>query len=195
MLTTIIFIIIAYLFGSINSAILVCKLLGLPDPRGEGSGNPGTTNVLRLGGKVPAIIVLLLDILKGVIPLLAAKMFGLLDLSVGLVAVAAVLGHVFPLYFKFQGGKGVATLIGVLFAIHWMLGLAFIVIWLFMALVFRISSLAALTATVLMPVAAIWLAGVNYIIPLIVIAVLVVYRHKGNIERLRKGTEPKIGKK
>ncbi|MBL4647591.1 MAG: glycerol-3-phosphate 1-O-acyltransferase PlsY [Gammaproteobacteria bacterium] len=195
MLLNIIFIILAYIIGSISSAILVCKMNGLPDPRSQGSGNPGATNVLRIGGKGLAVTVLLLDTLKGIIPVIIAKLFGLSDLLIGCVALAAVIGHIYPLFFKFQGGKGVATAIGTFIAISWLLGLAFAITWLIVAAIFRYSSLAALVAIVLMPLYAIWLAGVGYIMPLLIIAILTIYRHRTNIKRLCNKTEPKLGKK
>ncbi len=190
-----IFIILSYLCGSISSAILVCKAAGLPDPRTQGSGNPGATNVLRVGGKGLAAIVLLLDALKGLIPVVLAKLFISNELALGFVAFAAVLGHMYPVFFKFQGGKGVATYIGVLFGVHWTLGLVFLVTWLVVAAIFRYSSLAALVATVAAPFSAFWLVGSYYFAPLLLAAALVLYRHQGNIARLMNRTEPKIGKK
>lgn len=192
MLTTIIFIIAAYLLGSINSAILVSRLLNLPDPRSQGSGNPGTTNVLRTGGKIPALIVLFIDILKGALAVMIARMIGLADISIAIVALAAIVGHMLPLYFRFQGGKGVATFIGVLFAINWLLGLGFIVVWLLVASISRYSSLAALVATLCAPFLALWLTNWHYAIVLLLVAGLIFYRHRGNIVRLRSGNEKKI---
>jgi glycerol-3-phosphate acyltransferase PlsY len=139
-LTILIAVIISYLFGSLSSAIIVCKLMGLTDPRTTGSNNPGATNVLRIGGKVPAVITLLGDVLKGVIPVLAAKWYGLPPLGLALVTLAAFLGHLFPVFFRFQGGKGVATLIGCLLALSWPVGLCWMATWLVMALLFRSSS-------------------------------------------------------
>ncbi len=194
-ITTLIFMIIGYLLGSISSAILVCKLTGLPDPRTQGSGNPGATNVLRVGGKTMAAIVLLFDALKGLLPVLLAKLLGLPNFAVGLVALAAIVGHMYPLYFKFQGGKGVATLLGVLAAIHWLVFFLVVLTWAIVAWCFRYSSLAALVATALMPFFAWIIGGFGYFLPLLVLAGLIFYRHRGNIERLRAGTEPKLGKK
>src|SRR3990167_5067564 len=138
---TVISIIIAYLFGSISSAILVCKIMGLPDPRTEGSRNPGATNVLRIGGKKAAAITLLGDMLKGVIPVLAAKWYGLDSLGLALVTFAAFIGHLFPVFFRLEGGKGVATLLGCLLALSLPAGLCWIATWLLMAAILRYSSL------------------------------------------------------
>jgi glycerol-3-phosphate acyltransferase PlsY len=187
---------IAYLMGSIASAILVCKLSGLDDPRSEGSGNPGATNVMRLHGKKAAILTLGGDVLKGVIPVLIAKLFNCPELVVALCGLAAFLGHLFPIFFGFKGGKGVATLIGILFATHWLLGLAYVLTWAIIALLFRYSSLAALIAATLTPVYS-WLIlqNVNVLICHGVIAALLIWRHQSNIRKLISGTEDKIGQK
>ena len=136
----IILIIIAYLIGSLSSAIIVCKLMGLPDPRGEGSGNPGATNVLRFGGKKAAAITLLGDTLKGLLPVLLAKYLDITILGIALVGLAAFLGHLYPIFFEFKGGKGVATMLGVLFGFSWWIGLATAGTWLFVAKILKISS-------------------------------------------------------
>src|SRR5689334_17854922 len=135
--------IIAYLIGSISTAIVTCKIMRLPDPRDQGSGNPGATNVLRFGGKKAAIITLMGDMLKGVIPVLAAKWFGFNTVGLSLVAFAAFLGHLYPIFFRFQGGKGVATAFGCFIALSWPLGLLLAATWLIIAILFRYSSLAA----------------------------------------------------
>jgi glycerol-3-phosphate acyltransferase PlsY len=184
--------IFAYLCGSLSSAIIVCKMMGLTDPRTVGSGNPGTTNVLRIGGKVTAGIVLVLDAFKGLAPLVLAKIFLSNPLLLGFIGLAAILGHIYPIFFKFQGGKGVATLIGVLLGIFWGVGLVFLVVWILMAKIFRYSSLAALTATALMPFVAWGLVSSGYFLPLLLIAILVFYRHRANIQRLLNRTESKI---
>ena len=147
----------AYLLGSLSAAILVCKILGLSDPRAGGSGNPGTTNVMRLHGKKAALLTLTGDIIKGIIPVLIAKVIVSSEFIIALSGLAAFLGHIFPIYFKFKGGKGVATLIGVLFATHWLLGAIYVAIWLLTAAIFRYSSLAALIATFSIPVYAYFL--------------------------------------
>jgi glycerol-3-phosphate acyltransferase PlsY len=192
-LTILIAVIISYLFGSLSSAIIVCKLMGLTDPRTTGSNNPGATNVLRIGGKVPAVITLLGDVLKGVIPVLAAKWYGLPPLGLALVTLAAFLGHLFPVFFRFQGGKGVATLIGCLLALSWPVGLCWMATWLVMALLFRYSSLASLTASVLAPLY-IWLITANliYVHTLMLMALILIYRHRTNIVKLVHGQESKI---
>lgn len=182
--------------GSIASAILVCKLFGLDDPRSKGSGNPGATNVMRLHGKKAAMLTLAGDVLKGVIPVLLAIALGASELIIALCGLAAFLGHLFPIFFNFKGGKGVATLIGVLFATHWLLGLAYILSWSFFALLFRYSSLAALLSAVLTPLYS-WLIlqNINVLICHSVMAVLLLWRHRLNIRKLIAGTEEKIGQK
>ena len=145
------FIFIAYLCGSINFAIVLCKITGRPDPRSQGSGNPGATNVLRFGGKLLALAVIMGDALKGVLPVLLARAFHVHDSALSLVALAAVVGHMYPLFFRFQGGKGVATTLGVILALSWMVGLIVIATWIVIALLFRFSSLASLVAIVLLP--------------------------------------------
>jgi len=191
----------AYLMGSICVAIPVCKLMGLPDPRSQGSKNPGTTNVLRIGGKKAALLTLAGDSLKGVIPVIVAQLLGVESFSLGLVALAAFLGHLYPIFFGFEGGKGVATGFGVVFALAWPLGLLLVGIWSLMALIFRYSSLAALTAFALAPLICFWLPwdGVmiwrDYTLPMAVLSSLLIYRHQGNIEKLRNGSESKIGQK
>jgi acyl phosphate:glycerol-3-phosphate acyltransferase len=186
----------AYLFGSIASAILVCRLFSLSDPRRDGSGNPGATNVLRLHGKKAAILTLAGDVLKGVIPVLLAKAISSSELIIALCGLAAFLGHLFPIFFKFKGGKGVATLIGVLFATHWILGLAYIATWAISAFLFRYSSLSALIAATLTPVYS-WfvLQNINFLICHIIMVTILIWRHRSNIQNLMAGTEGKLGKK
>ena len=183
-----------YLLGSLSSAIIVCRLLGLPDPRGEGSGNPGATNVLRIGGKKAAAITLIGDMLKGLVPVLIAKLLGA-DLTIqAAVAVAAFLGHLYPLFFGFKGGKGVATALGVLLGLHWPVGLLTIATWLVIAKVFKISSLAALLA-ILVTQLYIWLLIPNnsLIIAMLFMGTLLFWRHRTNIKGLLAGSEGKIG--
>lgn len=188
-------IIIAYLFGSISSAIVTCRLFGLPDPRTQGSGNPGATNVLRVGGKLPAVITLLGDVLKGVIPVLLAKALSLPTLSLALVAFAAFIGHLYPVFFNFRGGKGVATTLGCLSALSWPLGLALILTWLLIAILFRYSSLAALITAISAPFYTGYLTNETYTIMVICMSVILIYRHRKNIYQLWQGNEDKIGKK
>jgi acyl phosphate:glycerol-3-phosphate acyltransferase len=186
----------AYLLGSIASAILICRLFSLSDPRSEGSGNPGATNVMRLHGKKAAILTLAGDVLKGAIPILLAKVMGSSELIVALCGLAAFLGHLFPLFFKFKGGKGVATLIGVLFATHWLLGLAYVSTWTITALIFRYSSLSALIAAALTPLYS-WfiLENINFLICHSIMVIILIWRHRSNIQKLIAGTEGKLGKK
>lgn len=188
-------ILIAYLLGSINSAIIVCRLFHLPSPRSVGSGNPGATNVLRLGNKTAAGCTLLGDVLKGVVPVLIGHLFHLPFASLAWIAVAAVLGHVFPLYFGFKGGKGVATAMGCLFTIHFLLGLSVGVIWLIAAICFRFSSLASIIALITAPIFGVFFLGHASLVPLILMTLLILYRHKTNLHHLVQGTESKIGAK
>lgn len=192
---TFMMILVAYLLGSINMAILICALFRLPSPRSIGSGNPGATNVLRLGGKLPAFLTLLGDLLKGVIPVLIARFLDLDAFSISLVALFAVIGHIFPIFFKFKGGKGVATLIGVIFAFNWIIGLSFIAIWLVIALISRYSSLAALIATVFVPFFIYYFYGFRVTVIFAILSVIIILRHSQNIKRLVQGTESKIGQK
>ncbi len=188
--------VIGYLIGSISTAILVCKLMRLPDPRSEGSGNPGATNVLRVGGKSAAAITLIGDALKGFLPVFAANMSDIGPLWTGLTAIACVLGHMYPVFFQFKGGKGVATTIGSVFGLSWLAGLLVIASWLALSLTFRISSLAALGSMVLLPLF-LWITtrSTEIMVCGAVIGALVFWRHRSNIDRLMKGTEPRIGKK
>lgn len=186
---------LAYLLGSVSAAILVCRLRGLPDPRTTGSGNPGATNVLRVGGKSAAALTLLGDALKGVIPVLIARLIGLDASIVSLVAIAAFLGHLYPVFFDFQGGKGVATALGALLAINPTAGLLALLIWLAVSLAFRRSSLAALVTFALVPVLLVMEAAPVAATAFVMIAFGLFYTHRGNIQRLINGTEPKIGDK
>ncbi|MDR3476627.1 MAG: glycerol-3-phosphate 1-O-acyltransferase PlsY [Gammaproteobacteria bacterium] len=188
-------IVIAYLIGSISSAIVTCKIMGLPDPRNEGSGNPGTTNVLRIGGKKAAIITLMGDVLKGVIPVLAAKMLGFDTLTLSLITLAAFLGHLYPVFFRFQGGKGVATAFGCLVTLAWPVGVALLVTWVLVAAIFRYSSLAALTAAIAAPFFAWYFTNSDYTVMTVVMSLFLIYRHHKNIHNLISGKEDKIGKK
>lgn len=195
MLYTVIAVGVAYLFGSISSAIILSRLLGLPDPRTQGSGNPGATNVLRLGGKKAAIATLLGDVLKGVIPVLAAKAIGIDTVGLALVALVAFFGHLYPVFFGFKGGKGVATAIGGLVALAWPLGLALIATWLAAAVIFRYSSLAALISAIIAPVYAWYFTNWDYTLMVGVMSIFLIYRHHQNIQNLLAGKEKKIGEK
>jgi glycerol-3-phosphate acyltransferase PlsY len=196
MLLDICAVLIAYLFGSISSAIIVCKLMRLPDPRTQGSNNPGATNVLRIGGKKAAIITLLGDVLKGVIPVLAARYLNLEPLIIALVMFAAFFGHLYPIFFCFEGGKGVATIVGCLLAFNLYVGLAFLGTWILMAALFRYSSLSSLTSAILAPLYVWYFSGSTAAyLTTMVMSLLLIYRHRTNIGRLFRGEESKIGKK
>ncbi|WP_308389562.1 glycerol-3-phosphate 1-O-acyltransferase PlsY [Acidithiobacillus sp. AMEEHan] len=180
----------AYLVGSLATAILVSRALGLPDPRQAGSHNPGATNVLRLGGKKAAALTLLGDLLKGLLPVLAARLAALPTWAVALVALATFLGHLYPLYFGFRGGKGVATTLGILLAVSPPLGLATLATWLLVFAVSRVSSLSALIATVAAPIYAWFLLTPPSLRGLVVVLALwVLWRHRSNIQRLLHGQE------
>jgi glycerol-3-phosphate acyltransferase PlsY len=193
MIIDILLVVGGYLFGSISTAILTCKLMGLPDPRTEGSGNPGATNVLRLGGKKAAFLTLAGDMLKGLLPVLIAQALHASPLILSATALAAFLGHLYPVFFSFQGGKGVATALGVSFGLYWPVGLSVAGIWLLMAFLFRISSLSALTAMLLAP-ACFWLLKPDpaFIGVMIVITLMLFWRHRTNIRDLLNGTEGRI---
>jgi glycerol-3-phosphate acyltransferase PlsY len=187
-------VIAAYFVGSIASAVLVCKLIGKADPRTEGSRNPGATNVLRLHGKWAAAFTLTGDAMKGILPVLLARLTGAPDVFIALTALAAFLGHLYPIFFEFRGGKGVATFVGVLFGMSWLLSLCFIGLWILMALLFRYSSLAALTAAFLAPLYTLWLLpGLPFAIASTLMAALLFWRHQANIKNLLSGNEARIG--
>jgi len=186
--------VLAYLLGSISSAILVCRLFKLPDPRLNGSNNPGATNVFRLGGALPAGLVLVFDILKGTIPVWGAYFLKLDPLILGLIGVAACLGHMFPIFFNFKGGKAVATAFGTLLPIGLTLGGLLISTWVAVVALTRYSSLGALTAVALAPLYTWWIKPL-YTLPVTFLTVLIIIRHHGNIKRLFSGQEPKIGDK
>lgn len=187
-------VLLSYLFGSFSSAIVVSRLMGLPDPRTEGSGNPGATNVLRYGGRKAGALTLLGDLLKGTLPLLIARLVTVDPVALALVGLAAFLGHLFPVFFGFKGGKGVATALGVLLGWHWLLLVAAGAIWLLMALITRISSLSALTAFALAPVYVFWLsASPALTAATVAMSVMIFWRHRSNIRRIMAGTEGRIG--
>jgi glycerol-3-phosphate acyltransferase PlsY len=189
--TEILLSIAGYLLGSISSAILVCKILGLPDPRTQGSGNPGATNVMRLGGKRAAAVTLFGDTLKGFIPVIIGQLMGVSITGLGVIGFSAFIGHLYPVFFGFRGGKGVATAIGFLMAATWKVGLANVLTWVIVAKVFRISSLSALTAFLLTPLYAWWLVPGehHYLVVVTIISVILFWRHRSNIRKLIEGTE------
>lgn len=185
--------ILAYLFGSISSAIIVCRVMGLSDPRSSGSNNPGATNVLRISGKKAAAITLIGDVFKGLIPMLIAKMLTDNPVVISLVGIAAFLGHLYPIYFGFKGGKGVATAAGVFIGLSWVLTLVLFAIWIAVAAIFGYSSLAALVTAALAPFVVLWLApGIAFFFLAIVIAAFLFWRHRENISQLLAGEENKI---
>ena len=195
----------AYLIGSLSFAVIVSRLMGLNDPRSYGSKNPGATNVLRSGNKAAAVITLLLDALKGWVPVVLVRWFGpdfgLGDGTVAAVGLAAFLGHLYPVFFRFKGGKGVATAAGVLIGISWVLGLATLATWLIVAYFSRYSSLASLASAVFSPLyylfgdRAAWYVDKRTVMMLVVISALLIYRHRENINKLLKGTESRLGAK
>lgn len=196
---TIIFVVAAYLLGSISFAVIMSKLFALPDPRTYGSGNPGATNVLRSGKKAAAALTLLGDAAKGWLAVFLAMQFVTHDaqgnMLIAWVALAVFLGHLFPVFLRFKGGKGVATALGVLLALDIWLGLAALVTWLVVAVVFRLSSLAALLAAAGVPFYAALLGLPRvWLLASIVMSLLLVWRHKSNIKNLLAGKESKIGK-
>lgn len=190
-------IILGYLMGSLSFAVMTAKIFGLPDPRTYGSGNPGATNVLRGGKKLAALITLLGDATKGAVAIWIAHVLlaGSPELAVGvaLTGLAAFLGHLYPLYFRFKGGKGVATALGILLAFHWMLGTAVLVIWLVIVLATRYVSLGSVVAAISAAPVALYLnASIVMALAVSVMGLLIIWRHGGNLRRLRAGTENKI---
>ncbi len=184
----------AYLLGSVSSAVVVCRLMGLPDPRSRGSGNPGATNVLRTATKGAAAATLLGDVLKGLVPVALAQWLAVPSPVLAAVAAAAVVGHMYPVFFGFQGGKGVATTLGVLLGLSWILGALWAATWLAVAALSRYSSLSALVATGLTPLYTYWLVKAPVlVVATVMIAVLVIWRHRSNIDNLLHGRESRIG--
>jgi len=186
---------LAYLIGSFSTAIITCKIMGIEDPRKTGSNNPGATNVLRHGGKKAAIITLFGDMLKGLIPVLVAIQLQADILTISLVGLFALLGHIFPVYYGFKGGKGVATFYGVILGMNWLVGLIALGIWLGIAAVLKISSLAALASIFSTPFI-LWhfSQSIELTSAVALMSVLVFWRHKKNIQALLQGSETKIGK-
>ena len=185
--------VLAYLVGSISSAILLARVFNMTDPRSVGSGNPGATNILRQGNKTAASLTLLGDVLKGVLPVLIARWFTSDPVILALVAGAAFLGHLFPVFFGFRGGKGVATGLGVYFGLYWVVGLCLVGCWLLVAGITRYSSLAAVVTSAASPLFVAWLLPhPAYLLLSVVLAVLLVWRHRWNVKRLLAGEEDKI---
>ena len=195
-LIPIVWIVAAYLIGSISFGIIFSKLFGLPDPRTVGSGNIGATNIARSGKKLPAILTLLGDALKGWLPVWLALQSNMLMWVVASVGLAVFFGHLYPIYHRFKGGKGVATALGVMLAVSVWLGLACLLAWVMVFAISRLSSLSAIVAALLSPVFAwILLPYKNYVLMVLVMAIMLVWRHRSNIQKLLAGTEAGFGKK
>lgn len=193
MILFIFLVLLAYLMGSICSAVLICKACSLPDPRTEGSKNPGATNVLRLAGKQYASLVMAADLLKGTIPVLIAKILGASLSTIGFTALAAVIGHMYPIFFEFKGGKGVATAIGALLGLNFIVGVFVAATWLLVAKFSRYSSLASIVSISLSPLYSLLLTQrIEVFLPLFIMVLLILYKHINNITRLIDKTEPKI---
>lgn len=195
-LNIILFTAIAYLIGSISTAIITCRIMGLDDPRTIGSRNPGATNVLRHGNKKAAIITLTGDMLKGLIPVLLVTQFQADALTIALVGLFAFLGHIFPVYYGFKGGKGVATYYGVIFGMNWQVGIIAVSLWLAVAALLRISSVSALVSITVTPFL-LWYFSQSIELSIVValMTILVIWRHLSNIRSLIQGKEEKLGKK
>ena len=199
MLASLAFVAAAYLIGSVSFAVVTSRIFGLPDPHSYGSGNPGATNVLRTGNKAAAVLTLAGDGLKGWLAVVLAQSLGpawnVADWTVPAVALAVFVGHLFPVFHGFAGGKGVATAAGIVFALHWPLAIALAAVWIVMAFGFKISSLAALTAAALAPIVTFYVFGnVPAAWAMVVVALLLVWRHKSNIRQLLEGKERSIGR-
>jgi glycerol-3-phosphate acyltransferase PlsY len=183
----------AYLLGSVSTAILICKILGVTDPRDIGSHNPGATNVLRIAGRRAAALTFAGDILKGVIPVLVAKYYDFSVLWLSAVVVAAFLGHCLPIFFSFHGGKGVATAFGAVTAMNWQIGLILFIVWSVVFILFRISSLSGIFSGFALPVAT-WILSIESLLPMTIMSLLMIWRHQENIRGLLSGNEQKIGR-
>lgn len=190
MINQIIITLIAYLIGSVSFGILASKLFNIADPRTMGSKNPGATNVMRQGNKVAAIFTLLGDMLKATILLLIAKFYGVSDSLIVLIALAVMIGHVYPIYYQFKGGKGVATALGILLGISPVLALSVFIIWIIIFFIWKFSSLAAIGATLSSPIIALWIGLSNQLVFLMcILSLIILIRHKSNIKNLLNGTE------
>ena len=183
-------VIFAYLLGSISTAIITCRLMSLPDPRTEGSENPGATNVHKIGGKKAAVITLVGDALKGLVPVLTGQFLGADELTLSLIALAAFIGHLYPIFFSFKGGKGVATAFGVILGLSLPVAVAMLIVWLSVYYLFKISSLGALSTALVTPLLFYFIEGsIVYTIMSGLLSAMLILRHKSNIEKLIDGTE------
>ncbi len=189
---TLVSFILAYLIGSIACSIIVAKILKRPDPREHGSKNAGTTNILRTTGKQAALYVMLGDVLKGLVAVILARLLHVHDFGLACVALIAVLGHIYPLYFKFKGGKGVATMLGALLGLSFWIGLFVIATWVILLYIFRYASLASLASAVAAPIYTLVGSDFYYFVPILAISGLIIWKHWDNISRLYAGTEDKI---
>lgn len=188
--------VVSYLVGSLSFAVIVSRIFGLADPRTYGSGNPGATNVLRSGNKAAAILTLVFDAVKGYVPVVVAQQMGLSEWVIAAAGLGAFIGHLWPVFFKFEGGKGVATAAGVLLGYSGALGGLVLLVWISMAAIFRYSSLAALTASLAAPLIQYWLMGLNTMTGCVVVmSALLIWRHEANIRKLLAGQESKLGQK
>jgi|TARA_B110000037_G_scaffold217902_1_gene279860 glycerol-3-phosphate acyltransferase PlsY len=195
MINQILLISTAYLIGSLSFGIIISKLLNLSDPRTIGSGNPGATNVMRTGSKIAAILTLIGDIFKAVFVVKIAILINLSELDLMLVSLAVLIGHTYPIYYNFKGGKGVATALGILLVSNWILALSVIFVWLIIFSIWRYSSLAAISASLALPIISYYLTDMPYIILTnILITFLIIFNHRSNIKNLIKGVEPSFKK-
>ena len=193
MILGIVLVVLGYLCGSLASAVIVCRIMKLPDPRKQGSGNPGATNVLRLGGKKAAALTLAGDVIKGAVPVLLAHLLSDSPVVLASTAVAAIVGHMYPVFFQFKGGKGVATTFGAVAALVYPVALFMGAVWVLTAMATRYASLASMAAAVAAPLfALVFIQQPATIVALVIIAALLVYRHRENIQRLRDGIESEI---
>lgn len=191
-MTGIIAIVIAYLLGSLSTSILLSKFMKFPDPRTEGSGNAGATNVLRNVGKNKAAMVLLGDVVKGLLAVIIGHILGVQGFMLGLTAAAAVAGHVYPVYFGFRGGKGVATLLGATLGLSFIVGIVVMIAWAAIAWITKYASLASLVSVVSAPILLIFMSRGSYFFPVALASALIIWQHWENIDRLKSGTESKI---
>jgi len=191
---TLMMIFAAYILGSISSAVIVCYLFGKGDPRHQGSGNPGATNVLRIAGPFAAVLVLVFDILKGTVSVYASFLLGVDAISIGAIAIAACLGHMYPVFFKFRGGKGVATALGCLISMGFNLAGLLLGSWILVVIVTGYSSLAAIITVMLAPIYTLFFKP-EYLYAVIMLSILIIWQHRDNIRRLLRGEESKIWKK
>jgi len=191
---TLMMIFVAYILASISSAIIVCHLFGKGDPRQQGSGNPGATNVLRIAGPFAAILVLIFDILKGTVSVYAAFLLGVDPISIGAIAIAACLGHMYPVFFKFKGGKGVATALGCLISMGFNLAILLLGSWILVVIISGYSSLAAIITVILAPIYTLFFKP-EYLYAVLMLSILIIWQHRDNIRRLLHGEESKIWKK